>query len=210
MNRKPTARQVRCTLAIAFVSASLAIYWEHPRLLSYAGRWLNVSAPLNSPVDDVMVLGGDLKVRPLVAASIFRSGMARRVLIPQVTASEDVIDRILPPNHEIVRQVLLRSGVPTDAIIVLPEVVDSTAQEAARLAAYLNEHPSRRVAIVTSNYHTRRTKWVFMSACKNHSTNLSFVGAPTDGFGPADWWRYEPGLVEYTAEFLKLVKTFLD
>lgn len=193
---------------IAFVFGSLYVF--RTPLLTKAGRWLNVSSPITKPVDDVVVLGGNPGTRPFVAAAMVRSGYARQILIPQVVDSGDVIDGIIPPEHEIVRQVLLRSGVSGDAIAILPVVADSTDREARCVASYLAAHPQRTVAIVTSDFHTRRTRLLFMRACRNDASRLVVIGAPTDYFTAADWWRVEAGFIVYTNEFLKLAKVWIS
>ena len=210
MSRLPFSRRNRrIAVAILVGVTVVAAYCEREPLLSAAGRWLNISSPLSHPVDDVMVLGGDAEMRPLAAAAIFRAGLAQRVLVPQVIASDEVIDGIMPPHHEVVRQVLVRSGVSPNAVVLLPVVVDSTDREARCLADFLRGHPSRRVAVVTSDFHTRRTRLLFNRDCVLHAANLSFIGAPTDGFDASNWWRFETGLIVYIDEYLKLAKAFV-
>ncbi|MBI3862554.1 MAG: YdcF family protein [Planctomycetia bacterium] len=209
MNSLPGKHGWRRIVVAAVLVALVTIWLAHVPLLQFAGRWLNVSTQLAAPVDDVMVLGGDLELRPLVAASIVRSGLARRVLITQVVASDEVVDGMTPPHHEIVHQVLLRSGVSADAVDLLPVIADSTQDEARCLSEYLASHPGRRVAVVTSDYHSRRTKRVFIAACGDRAADLSFIGAPTDGFAAENWWRFEPGFVQYVDEYLKLFKSLV-
>jgi uncharacterized SAM-binding protein YcdF (DUF218 family) len=52
-------------------------------------------------------------------------------------------------------------GVPASAIVQPPESVDNTGQEANMLRAMAQERHWRRVIIVTSKYHTRRTGFAF-------------------------------------------------
>src|SRR5438128_894388 len=111
MNRRCACRRARVALFVAVAAIVLTGCWQRARLLVVVGNWLNISSPLRAEVDDVFVLGGDLETRPLVAAAIIRSGLARRILVPQVAATEDVIDDISPPHQEIVRRLLVRSGV---------------------------------------------------------------------------------------------------
>jgi uncharacterized SAM-binding protein YcdF (DUF218 family) len=179
---------------------------QRESLLARAGRWLDISAPLDSQVDYVMVLGGEATSRPFVAAEIMRVGLAKQVLIPQTTESAEVHDGIFHPEHKLVRQVLLRSGISDDAIVFLDGTVDSTAGESQSLAVFLNLHPGVDVAVVTSDFHTRRTRLLFSRACGQRAGRLCFIGAPTDGFDASNWWRFEEGFKVYFNEYLKLVR----
>jgi len=195
-------------LVLVLVGVIVAVTQRHS-LLSTAGRSLNVSAPLPEPVDYVMVLGGGANTRPFVAAQIVRAGLAKGVLVPRFEESDEVRDGLVPAEHEIIRQVVLRSGVPADSVVLLDSVVDSTASEAKCLAGFLDEHPDARVAVVTSDFHTRRTRMLFACACHAHTGNLCIVGAPTDGFDASNWWRDESGVVQYLNEFLKLARAIV-
>jgi uncharacterized SAM-binding protein YcdF (DUF218 family) len=114
---------------------------------------------------------------------------------------------VVPPHHEIIRQVLIRSGVSRDAILLLPSTVDSTDQEAQCLADFLAKHPAHRVAVITSDFHTRRTRMLFERACRQHAANIRYLGAPTDSFDGTNWWMHETGFVYYANEYLKLART---
>jgi hypothetical protein len=75
-------------------------------------------------------------------------------LLPTVKASPENEDGLAPLDHEVMRQVLLKCGVPAPAIVQLPNEVNSTADEARSLKHYLDDHAERRVAVVTNAYHT--------------------------------------------------------
>ncbi len=182
-------------LAVAVLLVAL-----HPWLLPLAGRFLDVSEPPRE-VDDVMVLGGGADTRPFVAAALYKAGLAHRVLVPTVMASPDVDDGLTAPEHEVMRQVLLKRGVPAEAIVLLPGDVNSTADEARSLKRYLDEHPGRRVAVVTNDYHTRRARHIFHTEL---GAELPFFAAPTDGYDAGDWWRSEEGCSLYLNEYLKM------
>lgn len=211
MKQACRALRLRWRIALGILVVGILVtYTQRDSLLSAAGRWLNVSSALIEPVDDVLVLGGDASTRPFVASGILRAGLARRILIPQVAGSLEVRDGVMPPHHEIVREVLLQSGVRAEAIAFLPAVVDSTDREAQSLADFLELHPDRRVAVVTSDFHTRRTRVLFSRVCRAHAARLRFIGAPTDGFNASNWWRFEMGFILYINEYVKLIKAYVS
>jgi uncharacterized SAM-binding protein YcdF (DUF218 family) len=186
----------------------LLLYALHPFILTGAGRWLDVGEQLRSPVDCVMVLGGEANTRPFLAAAIFRAGYARRVLIPEVVEPSSDVEGAIPAEHEMMRRVLLKRGVPPDAIQQLDGPVDSTRDEAVALREYLASNPKSSVAVVTSNFHTRRARLIFRRLHPAHRDQIHFISCPTDGIGPDNWWQFKDGIVWYAAEYAKLFRDY--
>ena len=58
--------------------------------------------------------------------------------------------------------------------------------------------------LVTSDFHTRRSRWTFERVFDGTPHRLSFVSAPTDGFHPGNWWQLQAGVMTYSSEFAKL------
>jgi uncharacterized SAM-binding protein YcdF (DUF218 family) len=199
-------RARRIAAATTIMAALCGAFMCRDALLASAGEWLNIGTPLTEPVDEVMVLGGEAITRPFVAAAVIRAGLSSKVLVVRTPQPPELDEERIPPQHEIIRQVLIRSGVSPDAILLLAATVDSTDQEAQCLADYLEEHPGHRVAVVTSDFHTRRTRLLFGRICRRHAEGIHFIGAPTDSFNGTNWWKFETGFVYYVNEYLKLVK----
>ena len=117
----------------------------------------------------------------------------------------DVLDGISLPYHEIDRQVLLKRGVPDDHITILPGQAATTYDEAMALAAFLEDRPQSRVLVVTNDFHTRRSRWIFARVLADRAGHVSFVSAPTDEFPMDGWWRSQLGFAAIAAEYPKLV-----
>jgi uncharacterized SAM-binding protein YcdF (DUF218 family) len=194
-------------LGLAIVIAGFA---ERKRLLASAGGWLNVSELLEEPVDYVMILGGEASTRPFVAAAMVRAGLAKAILVPQFPESDEVNAGLVPGERDIILQVLRQRDVPSDGVVLLDSTVDSTESEARCLAEFLNDHPAARVAVVTSDFHTRRTRLLISRACGNRAGNVRVIGAPTDGFSASNWWQFESGFILYLNEYLKLTRTWVS
>jgi uncharacterized SAM-binding protein YcdF (DUF218 family) len=195
-------------IAVIMVAA-LLLFALHPIVFACAGRWLDVGEQLRAPVDCVMVLGGESSTRPFLAAAIFRAGYARQILFAKPFDPVPGVEGGPPAEHELVRKILITRGVPPDAIHFLDGPVNSTRDEAMALSGYLGSNPKVSVAIVTSNFHTRRVRLLFRRQIPSIHDRLHFVSCPTDDFGPDNWWRYKDGVVWYVAEYVKLFRDYL-
>jgi len=180
-----------------------ALWLGRAPLLTTMGRYLDVSAPPTA-ADFVMVLGGDHNYRPVVAAALYKAGLAHQVLVPTVHQGPDVLADLSPPEEEVIRGVLTARGVPERDILLLNSDVDSTEDEATALARFLNDRPGISVTVVTTDYHTRRARWIFERRCGARASALHFASAPANGFDASDWWRSERGFTTYLNEYAKL------
>ncbi len=189
---------------LLLVAAALALLWAgRVLLLRAAAEWLDVGGPPQR-AGYIMVLNGGESTRPFAAAALARAGWAPQVLIAEVAPGPSAIEGICPADHDINRLVLLKRGVPASDITILPGRAATTYDEAKALAAFLQDHRHARVLVVTSDYHTRRSRWAFARALAGRAGQSSFVSAPTDEFDMARWWLDEQGMGAITAEYLKL------
>jgi uncharacterized SAM-binding protein YcdF (DUF218 family) len=203
---RPRRRRWRWLLVVVvlLVVAYLARGWWLPAL----GRFLDVSQPPGK-VDAVMVLGGGVSARPFVAAALIKTGHAQRVLLSTVKPPYRAADGFGVPEHEITRKILLARGVDAKQIVQLPGECNSTEDEARSLARFLDQEPGLRVTVVTSDFHTRRARLLMGRVLGERMQQITFVGAPTDGFDAETWWQNEEGMVTYTTEYMKLLQAML-
>ena len=57
---------------------------------------------------------------------------------------------------------LIERGVPKDKIVTISHNAENTREEAQILLQQAAEHKWHSVIIVTSNYHTRRARYIFL------------------------------------------------
>jgi uncharacterized SAM-binding protein YcdF (DUF218 family) len=182
----------------------LGLYFTRAWYLPAVGRFLDVSDPPRQ-TDCVFILGGEANTRPFVGAALIRTGRARRVVFVPVKAAPAVQDGLWPADHELTRRVLLARGVDPAAIVLLPAEADSTQDEAVALGKFLEAEPDVTVAVVTSDYHTRRTRLLMRRALGPNQDRIHFVAAPVDGVRAETWWQSRKGFVMYINEYCKLI-----
>jgi uncharacterized SAM-binding protein YcdF (DUF218 family) len=87
--------------------------------------------------------------------------------------------------------------------------VNSTEQEAEELAACIQQHSWKTVAVVTSNYHTRRARMIWKKTIsrRNASVQLSVLGVADPEYQPRGWWRQRLYAKTWFMESTKLLWT---
>ena len=172
--------------------------------LFYAADWLSV-ADQPKKADAILVLGGDLS-RPFQAADLYRQGLARRIVVSAPVRKDDyrLLDQAgipYPREEEVMRDVLLKKGVPAGAIEYLGKDLISTAEEAqAARALFAKRAP--RLLIVTSPYHVRRARLIFTDAMP--AADIRMIASSYDPL-PSSWWNDQTAARNVTQELAKFV-----
>jgi uncharacterized SAM-binding protein YcdF (DUF218 family) len=177
----------------------LVLYFaRHPILRFAAETWI-VDEPAQH-ADAIIVLGDDnfYADRATHAAELFRHGAA-----PVIVAS----GRRLRPNAGIVELMehdLTERGVPKDKIVPCVNDADNTREEAAALAGLAVVQHWKSVIVVTSNYHTRRARYIFSRVFPS-SIAISFAGARDGDFDPEKWWESRKSVKLFSREVVGMI-----
>jgi uncharacterized SAM-binding protein YcdF (DUF218 family) len=178
------------------VALCLALYFaRHPIMRLGANSWI-VNEPAAS-ADAIVVLSDDnfYADRATHAAELFRHGAA-----PVVVAS----GRRLRPSSgisELMEHDLIERGVPKEKIVSFPNDADSTIEAAKVIVQFAVEHDWKRLIVVTSNYHTRRAKYVFQRVAPP-GIEISVASAPDGDFDPERWWETPKSTKEFLGELI--------
>lgn len=184
-------------VALLFVVALCALVYfaRHPMMRFMAESWV-VDEPA-AHADAIVVLGDDnfYADRATHAAELFRQGVA-----PVVVAS----GRRLRPNagiSELMQHDLIERGVPKEKIIAFSQDADGTREEAQAVAKLAGEHHWKSVVIVTSNYHTRRARYIFQKAFPK-SIAVSVASARDGDFDAERWWEKRKSIKLFAREIV--------
>lgn len=183
-----------CFLCFLFVVYLL----RHPLLRVAGGFWIVDDGPAYS--DAIVILGDDNYGgdRAAKAAELFKAGWA-----PRVVAS----GRSLRPYASITdleEHDLKNDGVPEQAIVRFQHHAANTKEEAEALHQLIRQQGWKRILLVTSNYHTRRSRYI----CERifpAGTVLRVVPAPDSEYDPNHWWETRRGLVLFSHEFVGMI-----
>ena len=163
-----------------------------------AESWIVEDA--DSKADALIVLSDDnfYADRATRAAELFREGKA-----PIVVASGRRL-RPMAGIAELMEHDLVERGVPKDRIVRLAHDADSTREEAEALTKLATQRKWHSVILVTSNYHTRRARYIFRKVFPQ-GIEVHVASARSGDFDPQRWWEKRKSIKELTREFTGMV-----
>jgi uncharacterized SAM-binding protein YcdF (DUF218 family) len=191
-------------------AAAVLVVIERDTVLTWLGSLLVAEDQLVQ-ADVVVPLSGGSGDREIEAAELFRAGQVREVamtLEPDESASRRYLDARgihLPTTEERRLTILTSLGVPRDRIHVIRPVVTSTLDEARLVGEWASRTERRTVIVVTTSFHTARTKYVFARQARAPATRFIVRSSRLSEFTPDKWWTSRAMLREGIFEMEKLV-----
>jgi uncharacterized SAM-binding protein YcdF (DUF218 family) len=184
----------RLLFLLFFFGFLAVLYAARNPLLRLAGQFWVVDEPA-AQSDALIVLGDDNYAadRAFHAAELYREGVA-----PVVVAS----GRMLRQNvslADMMEHDLESFGVPAASIVKLTHRAQNTREEAVEAARLVQTRKWKRVLVVTSNYHARRTRFIFGRILPSN-VSLRVSGARDSDFDPSRWWQTRQGQKLFLSE----------
>src|SRR5215469_9963413 len=192
---------VKLIVSLAILTFFFALYLvRHPIFRFMAESWV-IEDPLEK-ADVLIVLSDDnfYADRATRAAELFREGKA-----PLVVAS----GRRLRPGAgiaELMEHDLIERGVPKDKILRVAQEGDSTLEQAETLAKFVQAKKWHSTIVVTSNYHTRRARYIFRHAFPR-GIDVRVASARDGDFDPETWWEKRKSSKLFMREILAMMVT---
>lgn len=161
-----------------------------------------------SPQDDlqqadivVAVSGGETEERALEAVRVYDKGYAPRILF-----SGAAEDKTGPSNAAAMRQIALKAGVNASDILVEEDSVD-TLDNAVQSEKIIRAQGAKRIILVTSPYHQRRTE---MSFRKILGSDIEIINhsASDSSWRKSSWWRSPYTVALTLSELQKIIYVF--
>ena len=173
------------------------------------GKWLVREDPLQK-ASAIAVVSGRMPQRALEAARLYRQGYAPVVWLTHSTEPGATLEKLSVPyaGEEVYDKLLLiHEGVPESAIQILDPPILNTANEMHTIGRALAKQNDRKVILVTSKVHTRRTKtlWGKLSAKDGEAI---VRGDSEDNFDAAHWWRTSSDALDVVREVLGLLNAW--
>jgi len=197
-------RQQRGSIITTFVALlflallCLAIYLARHPLMRFAGEGLVVEDQLERS-DAIILLSDDnfYADRATRAAELYRQNLA-----PTVVASGFRL-RPYAGISELMTHDLVERGVPKERVVPFPQDADNTREEAEALKTLARQKGWKSVIIVTSNYHTRRARYIFRKVFPG-DIKVAMASARDADFDPSNWYEQRRARQRFEHEVLGL------
>lgn len=189
---------IKLLITLFFIIFCAVLYLvRHPIFRFVAESWI-IEDPLDQ-ADVLIILSDDnfYADRATRAAELFREGKASMVVAS---------GRRLRPNAgiaELMEHDLAERGVPRDKIVRFAHDGDSTKEEAEALTRLVKERKWRSAIVVTSNYHTRRARYIFRRVFPQ-GIQVRVASARDGDFDPKSWWEKRKSTKELMRELAGL------
>ena len=164
------------------------------------GKFLVQSDKLEK-ADAIAVFSGDSGARTERAVELLKEGYADYLILSGGKVYDDVTMAELMKNHAI------KLGVDEDKILIDDEA-STTNENAAFTAEIIEEHNFKSAIVVTSDYHTRRSKLAMEKALENtlidgEKVSVSVTPSKEEKF-TTKWWTSGNSVLMVISEYLKL------
>ncbi len=205
-----TTRLRRKTLVLLVTFACVALLAS---ALANLGRFMAAEDPLEH-ADAIFVFAGSYIERPLEAADLYMDGYAPRIVVTRAVVDQATFElerrRVrVPTPDDLTVTMLHQLGVPDHALVRPTFVHDNTAEEARTLRELAVRHGWRRVIVVSSKYHLRRSEVAVARQLRGTGVDVRMRGSRYDSSTPDRWWTRRADVRILAAEVPKLIAYFV-
>jgi len=189
--------------SIALITLLLICGWllRGPLLRGIGQLWV-VNDEL-AQADAIVILGGGLENRTVLAARLYHEGWAKQILVMQPERTKITRLDIIADQAALTKKLLLVEKVPESAIVFVEPEVTSTFEEAQALAAWSKEHQAHSLLAPTDLFHTRRARWILQRYLKDSGAEVRMIAVPLRRYNGDNWWQTEQGLIDFQNEIVK-------
>lgn len=197
---KPASSLKRAAAAVLGSLAALAFAMG---AASWGVGWWIDSGDEPAPADAIVVLSGAFN-RAAYGGDLYARGLAPEVWISRARALwDDDFAREqgapVPLEEAVSRDILARKGVPASRVRAYGRAIGGTLEEARALAAAADWR-GRKVLVVTSRFHARRSRLIFRRALPGAEVRV--CASPYEPFSRR-WWRRKELALQAAQEVLK-------
>ena len=189
---------------VAAVALGLVVFAYAARaaiLRQSAEIWI-VSDPLK-PADAIAVLGGGITLRPFVAARLYKRGLAPKILVSNFRPGPLVRIGLVAPHADETRRLLVKLGVPADAITSFGKDLASTYDEARALADWAKNNGAHTIIVPTEIFASRRQRWILDRELAPAGARVILDAITPPDYNVGNWWRHVQGLISFQNEVIK-------
>ncbi len=147
----------------------------------------------------VVLSGGDTKARAEYGITLYRFGIANKILFVGAAAEDGS-----PSNASVMADLAYTSGVPMEAVLV-EEASRNTCENAKKAKSIIEQNKLRRITLVTSAYHQRRALAEFKKSF-DHEYEIFNAPLAQDKDWPSAWYTNPNSWVLASKEFFGFLR----
>jgi uncharacterized SAM-binding protein YcdF (DUF218 family) len=189
-------------LLSAFSFLLFLTYFFRTSILTGIAQAYIVNEPLQK-ADAIVVPGGGIGWRPIEAARLYHEGYAPKILIMDVKPDSAVEVGVREPDRDLMRQVLIKKGVPDTNIVAVGKAVSNTWDDISAAREWGKAARAKRLIVVTDLFHTRRVKWITRKLLDKSDIESEVRAVTPPEYTATNWWRHEEGLIMFQNELVK-------
>ena len=195
--------------AIAISLFGVILFLVHVPILRGVGGWLISEDAQGEQAVPLFVLGGNSYERGKEAAGIYKAGYANTLIcvggnVPQILLALN----INKTEGEVTEIYVKELGVPNSAVKLINES-SSTKEESEAILNYCRENNYKKIAILSSLFHTRRVARTFKDKFEAEGIQVLIWGSANTDYDILEWWKSEAGMVTLFNEYVKHLYYFL-
>ncbi len=184
-------------------------------LMPNLGQWLVAEVELQES-DMIVVLTGSVTDRILQAVDIYNARYSDKiVLVNSYRVGYGIfVERgaeMPPGDAQLSKMAAINLGVPEENILILEGSAKSTQDEALIIREYIrNNREIESFILVTSKYHSGRSKKIFRKALSGLDREINIYSSPSkyDPSNVNQWWRDREDIKWVVLEYLKLANFY--
>jgi uncharacterized SAM-binding protein YcdF (DUF218 family) len=177
-----------------------------------AGFFLHLKKTVNKQQNQVIfIFVGTLSDRVLAASDLYHSTTSSKIVYGKTVDTEfkflDSLGIQQCSNTDKIRWALSAVKVPDSNIITLEAQNRNTLDEANLMLDFLKKNQNiKRIALVTSSYHTRRAYMILNDRLSNldREVSIDVYSNNFTNFNANKWWRSKTDAVFVFTEYLKI------
>jgi uncharacterized SAM-binding protein YcdF (DUF218 family) len=194
---------LRGTVAIVALAAAVIGGWvERNVLLQRAASLWIISDPITQ-ADAIVVLGGNFRVRPRIAAALYHQGLAGKILVSQAADALTARKGGIPTDAELNRAALLKLGVPTGSIESFGIANSNTREEAVALREWAERNNASKFIVPSEIFSARRVRWIFRHELSGAAVSVEVLSFDPPDYARKQWWKKESGVIAFQSEIVK-------
>ena len=154
---------------------------------------------------------GSVYDRILEAVDLCNEGYSDKIVLinSYIAAKDIIINRGIKVYGDTLLSKMAATdlGIPEEDVLILEGNSRSTQDEALTIREYIrNNSEIESIILVTSKYHSGRSKKIFTKALSHLDREISIYSSPSkyDSFNANQWWRDRDDIKSVLLEFIKL------